>query len=346
MKSTRIEQLTFTRFIAAIAVVAFHYAQNIYPFNTQVLSTITQNGNLAVGYFFVLSGFVLYLSQQSNRDTYFSFLMSRLSRIFPSFIIAAILGLVYLSFSDNSSSFKEFFIHISLTQAWFPQEALIFNSPAWSLSVEFAFYLFFPLIFWLNKRLNLKWSILINVSLLAIVIYLSNVLYYSHFYSGFPSNSHNFLFYNPLFHIPAFSLGMLSARIYLGVRSFRFSTSFLILFMAVTTTLLYMDLPIFLHNSGLALLFAGIILCLALEKGRWIEFLKLPIFVFLGSISYAIYILQEPIFQLMYGLNSKLFHLNDSVLFYASLFVLILTASLVYQVIERIVHQKVKAYFS
>ena len=52
MNNTRIEQLTVTRFIAAIAVVFFHYAQQLYPFNSQCLTVFVENGNLAVGYFF------------------------------------------------------------------------------------------------------------------------------------------------------------------------------------------------------------------------------------------------------------------------------------------------------
>lgn len=346
MNSTRIEQLTVTRFIAAIAVVFFHYAQQLYPFNSQYLAVFTKNGNLAVGYFFVLSGFVLYLSHVSNRRSYFEFLMRRLSRVYPSLVVAALVCLLYFVLSNNTSSIGELLRHLSLTQAWIPGKALIFNSPAWSLSVEFAFYLLFPLVFWLNHRLRLGLSITLNIVLLAAIILLSNQFFYSDYYLGFPSKSHDLLFYNPLFHLPAFSLGLLSARIYMKIKAFRYSGLLLLGLILLTILIIYLDLPVFWHNSGLALLFAGIILCLSLAEGKWVQFMKNPIFVFLGAISYSIYILQEPIFQLMYGVNSRFLNLNDSALFWLSLIVLILLSSCVYWSIERLVHQKVKSYFS
>lgn len=346
MKSKRIEQLTITRFIAALAVVFFHYAQQLYPFNSQHLKIFVQNGNLAVSYFFVLSGFVLYLSHATHQTSFYEFILRRLSRIYPGFFIAALLGLLYFSFSENTTSTGVFLQHLSLSQAWIPGKALVFNSPAWSLSVEFTFYLLFPLVFWLNHRLSMGWSIALNGILLLTVFLISNSLYFSSYYTGFPSKSHDFLFYNPIFHLPTFSLGLLSARIYLKLNSIPYPTLILALLILLTAILIYVDLPIFWHNSGLALFFAAIILCLSFAKGKWVEFLKRPLFVFLGAISYSVYIFQEPIFHLMHGLNSKVFGLNDSVLFFVSLTVLIAVSSLVYLTIERLVHQKVSSYFS
>jgi len=47
----RIEQLTFTRFLAAISIVIYHYGKNIFPFNHEITSFIFRQANLGVSYF-------------------------------------------------------------------------------------------------------------------------------------------------------------------------------------------------------------------------------------------------------------------------------------------------------
>ena len=42
----RIEQLTFTRFVAAISIVIFHYGKDVPPFN--YLSFLFQQANIGV----------------------------------------------------------------------------------------------------------------------------------------------------------------------------------------------------------------------------------------------------------------------------------------------------------
>ena len=43
--------------------------------------------------------------------------------------------------------FSNLFSNLFLIQAWIPEKALTFNPPGWSLSVEFIFYLIFPLLY-------------------------------------------------------------------------------------------------------------------------------------------------------------------------------------------------------
>ena len=66
----RIEQLTFTRFLAAIPIVLFHYSREIFPFNTPALNFWVVNANMGVSYFFILSGFVMAIAYGNrHRDT-------------------------------------------------------------------------------------------------------------------------------------------------------------------------------------------------------------------------------------------------------------------------------------
>ena len=58
----RIEQLTFTRFLAATSIVIFHYGVKCYPFNNNEIAFIFKSADVGVSYFFILSGFVMLLA--------------------------------------------------------------------------------------------------------------------------------------------------------------------------------------------------------------------------------------------------------------------------------------------
>ncbi len=78
----RIEQLTFTRFIAAISIVIFHYGRNITPLN--YCDFVFCQANMAVSYFFVLSGFVMAIAYRDNKRVHFGrFIQRRFARIYP-----------------------------------------------------------------------------------------------------------------------------------------------------------------------------------------------------------------------------------------------------------------------
>lgn len=63
----RIDQLSFTRFIGAIFVLAFHYGNNVFPFNGYIFSIIVKQAPSVVGYFFVLSGFVMIIAYNKKK---------------------------------------------------------------------------------------------------------------------------------------------------------------------------------------------------------------------------------------------------------------------------------------
>lgn len=52
----RIEQLTFTRFIAAIAIVFFHFGKPLNIFSEPNIHKLLINANIGVSYFLILSG--------------------------------------------------------------------------------------------------------------------------------------------------------------------------------------------------------------------------------------------------------------------------------------------------
>jgi mycarose O-acyltransferase len=144
------------RFIAAFMVFGFHTAFiGMYPGVQGTMDKILwQAGFLGVGFFFLLSGFVLAWSSRSS-DTTRAFWRRRVFKIFPNhlttFIAAALLLVLVDGIVLNG---RDAFLNIFLIQSWVPDMNIRgnYNGVAWSLSCELLFYISFPLVMrWINR---------------------------------------------------------------------------------------------------------------------------------------------------------------------------------------------------
>ena len=144
----RIEQLTFTRFIAAVAVVIFHFGREVFPFQHPILQPLVLSANIGVSYFFILSGFVMIIAYNKQPIIdYKQFYISRIARIFPAFLVSVFLMLIYFFLIGKDVETKNIILQILLVHAWIKEFCLSLNFPSWSLSVEILFYVLFPVIF-------------------------------------------------------------------------------------------------------------------------------------------------------------------------------------------------------
>ncbi|MEO8533829.1 MAG: acyltransferase, partial [Flavobacterium sp.] len=143
----RIEQLTFTRFLAAISVVVFHYGGKSFPFKNDSIVFIFRNADVCVSYFFILSGFVMIIAYGNktviSAGNYFR---NRMARIYPVYFLA-ILVMLLLQIRTKNIDYSGLFLNIFMIQAWVPGKVLSLNPPGWSLSVELLFYAIFPFAF-------------------------------------------------------------------------------------------------------------------------------------------------------------------------------------------------------
>jgi len=147
-----LDQITFTRFVAALTVVFFHYGQQVFPASVPFLHDNIIAGPIAVGYFYVLSGFIMAIAyyrpesdfsdiEPINRRKYW---IARVARIYPVYILALliIVAAKYKTVIDQPELLP---LHLTMLQAWIPGYPITLNTPGWSLSVEAFFYLCFPL---------------------------------------------------------------------------------------------------------------------------------------------------------------------------------------------------------
>lgn len=153
---TRLDGLTIARGLAAWMVVLFH-TRGAMPWLPDPVLAVLGKGYLAVDFFFLLSGFVVYLSAHrafldKGLAAAPAFFRRRLARIYP--LYAAMLGLcmafaALLSITGRDASgypWREVPLHIAMLQNWGFTTDLSWNHPAWSISTEMAAYLLFPLI--------------------------------------------------------------------------------------------------------------------------------------------------------------------------------------------------------
>ena len=116
-------------------------------------------GQAGVGFFFVLSGFILtytYAGRLRSHAETVRFYVARFARVYPAYLVSIALALpvvaAYGSLAWNKSSpavrIEALAAQVLAVQAWFPGEEIYLgiNSPAWSISVEAFFYALFPLL--------------------------------------------------------------------------------------------------------------------------------------------------------------------------------------------------------
>ncbi len=305
----RVESLGFFRFVAAIVIVIYHYR---YASAAQTIDFVHWpifNGVQMVTFFFVLSGFVNYLAYggkpgSKNAFSLPRFTASRIARVYPLYFFAFIIALLAFSAAGQVPSLTVFLLHVTTMQAWIPEYAQTLNFVTWTISVDIFLYAIFPpVLYWMHKQTT-RFSVMVavNIGLYVITqVVLSTVLSQSD-YPGEPSVAHNFTHNFPLFHLSSFCLGMLAGYIathfpyriqWLGGNLF--STGFFVMLLLAIIFGEQVN-----HAVGWALetpssyapLFMVMLLVVSCSKAVWLRWLEHRFFVYLGSLSYAIYIFQ------------------------------------------------------
>lgn len=342
----RVEQLTFTRFLAAISIVIYHYGKNVYPYNIPWVWQVLGQANVGVSYFFILSGFVLIIAYQNkNNIGYFKFYKNRFARIFPIFFIGILLLLTYKAIKKHPIFWDEVAYNVLGIQAWIPSKALCFNSPSWSITVEILFYFLFPFAF---NRFYTKTKYLHKIAIVAFIFFVVSQIFFhlyvtSTYYKGYPSISHYFGFYWPPFHLNEFLMGNVAGLYFIKYlhRLPKNGDLKLMLLGLVLVLFLYYNTYFHLHNGFLTVLFVPIIILMANNEGSLTSIFCNKIFIILGEISFSIYILQQPVFKFCdYYFDMQQIS-NTNLRFHLSVLVLILVAFLSYYGIEKPLKTKI-----
>ncbi len=303
--------LTALRFFAAMWVVLYHFWDNL---GTPMPDAVAK-GYLGVELFFVLSGFILchvYLERFKDGDfSYREFLWARLARIYPLHIAiifalgAMIIGLAVIGIhaGDQLIAWSSLPAQITLTQAWGLGQAGGWNHPAWSISAEWFAYLTFPAFALLFARLWTRPSAAIAgtaVFLIVLQIVFERM-------AGF-SLTHATILWGALRIVPCFALGcavwLLWQKTHATAQRFGLPVA--------GGALMTIAAAIVLHSPDwlFVLAFAPLIYGLGVMSSTGSRALTHPVLIYLGEVSFAIYMVCIP-WQLVLGQGlQKLLHID------------------------------------
>jgi len=327
--------------------VIFHYGKGSYLFNNEYVSFIFKQANIGVSYFYILSGFVMIIAYgNKNNINFLEYFKNRLARIYPVYLLAIflILGITFF----NAVNIFDLILNIFMIQSWVPEKALTINIPGWSLSVELFFYLSFPIL--LNQIYSKK--TLKNITIWIILFWVISQIIFHLIISGIlkpPFFSIKDSLYHPLLHFNEFLIGNLAGIFFTKkLKAYRRKYMFPILILiCILIVILKFPVGLNFHNGLLAIMFIPIILLISLNKGIITKIISKKPFVFLGEISFGIYILQAPIWIIFsdyrmekyLGLN-KVFDFTIS--FFIRLVILVVFSSLSYLYFEKPIRNYIK----
>ena len=295
--------LTGLRFFAAFSIVLWH-SQTGYFFPANAFLPFMLAG--AVPLFFVLSGFVLTVNAPKYRRKS-DFLVARIARVWPGHMSAlvflfAIFWPYSLSLLHGAANLGRFAANVTLLQAWSPQMATYWslNAPSWSVSVELCFYVLFPFLLpWLARRPARRMLALVGIAVGFILVIGKAFPHIDPLWLGDIS---------PVINIPTFACGILAASV---LRRLPASTAGFARSSAIELAALAFaiwgnawfasvagigwppGLAAFVQISGAVPGYTLLILALARYRGVVSWVLSLRLAVYLGEISYTIYLFHQ-----------------------------------------------------
>jgi peptidoglycan/LPS O-acetylase OafA/YrhL len=262
------------------------------------VAKLLHSGYLAVQTFFILSGFVLartYAHAKWDRRSLARFFTARFARIYPVYFLSLIVVspfMIEILRRPVWTAQHKFLLvadYLFVLQGWQGSLAVGWNTPAWSLSCEFFFYLWFPVLFAALR--NARWRGI------AVAIVASILLPGALNRAGVPD------YWKPIVHTADFVAGIAAARIFAMLAE---STAwrrrgyllYLPALLAGGWLILHphiadgsgTDLNAFLRPVNVALLVG-----FALGGGIVARWVSGPASDFLGKVSYSMYVLHVPI---------------------------------------------------
>jgi peptidoglycan/LPS O-acetylase OafA/YrhL len=344
---TQLRPLTSLRFFAALLVFCWHARW------TKDAAEVHFLGPAGVEFFFVLSGFIL---TYTYRDVFArglassavrTFWVARFARVYPLYALTllasiAVGALGYLPEALPPQGFWPILgAHVALVQTWDLAHmgiAFRFNRVDWSISDEALFYALFPLLAWpLLRRTREISSLLLYAAGLTATDVIVNVLLWPHV-------DERIAYVFPPLRVADFGVGMVLAAAYLrGLRGARRPLATLIEIVTLcgcagaiaalpllgTSTAVG---PYFLPLSGL------VVTIFALGTGAISRALSHPVLVYLGEISFALYLVHVLVLAFVPSASPLAFALALA----ASLGV----AALAHELFEKPLRDRIRARFA
>lgn len=329
--------LTSLRFMAAIWVAVFSFWPHLDVAFTPML---VAKGYLGVDLFFVLSGFILchvYLDRfGTGQFSYRAFMSARLARIYPLHLLTLLavmaLGLMAatlgIAISDNVLSWSTLVPNLLLMHSWGLTDHAGWNHPSWSVSAEWLAYLAFPAFAYAAWRLRHRPIMAVAITGLC----LAGLYGLFEYVAGFRLTEATF-HWGALRIAPAFAYG---CALYLAFRSgrARWPIALTMAAFAIVAGSVWIG-----SDTLIVLSFGAAIVTLASLNTDQLSFFSIRSSVWLGEISYAIYMVCAPWLMVSTNLLGRLTNTPDksfNILIWLGLLAgLVAIAALAHHLVER-----------
>lgn len=325
----RVNEIDLLRFVAALAVVFFHYAfrgfaaDNLSAMPYPLLAQISKYGYLGVELFFMISGFVILMTAASGDLR--RFVVSRIVRLYPAFWACCTITFVMilaLGASRFSASLTQYLVNLTMLSEFVRVDSM--DGSYWSLFVEIRFYVLVGAILFIGKihHAQLFMGLWLLVSI-ALEIFPSERLRYVlivDYSAWFIAGATYFLIWSQGISLPKVIIVALSGGLALyqsvsGLAEFErhFGTSMSrTVVAAIVVAFFGMMLMVSLRKAG------------AFGRSRWL---------LAGALTYPLYLLHQKLGFMIFNLAYPA--LNAHAVFWLTIVVVLILAYAVHVLVER-----------
>ena len=328
MAANRIYEIDALRGIAALMVVIFHFtcdrSEVIWSFNI---------GCIGVDLFFMISGFVILMT--INDKNWKEFLFNRFSRLYPAYWVCVTISTIFILLAnhfkviDTPIFLSMYLANLTMIQPYINYETI--DGAHWTLIVELLFYVFILLFLIFNRK---NWIVIFGGFILTIVFFnrffIDEILSVKKLFDI--TDSLPLLIYFPMFY---------SGMLFYKMKFDKITVArWILLFLSITTQLFIFDR---LYSNRGYLSFAEYTICIfaihlvfTLYLFGKLNFTVNKITLWLGSISYTLYLLHKSIgANIIIPYLTTHLGLNFWLAVFATLIIVIFLAYLVVILIEK-----------
>ena len=333
----RFYEIDLLRFLAALAVVLFHYAfrgfaaDDMSVLTFPMLGEVFRYGYLGVELFFIISGFVILMTASNTNPT--GFVISRISRLYPAFWLAVTLTyavIVLWGAPRFDATFSQYIYNLSMISGYVYIPHI--DEVYWTLLVEMKFYFLVFIILVVRQIKHIKYFLTLWLAYSWLAQFIE-----------FDSYTHFFLF-------PHYASCFIGGAIFYLIRTQGISVDKAVLLVAAMALSLWVgfkDAVDMQQQYAVAYspsIVAGIILSFYLLFGwislKGIKGLQHPLVVTVGALTYPLYLIHQNIGFIAF--NRLAGSMNRYLLLLATVIVMLIAAYIIQRYVEKPVSRWMK----